>query len=71
MTELDHWALLSAALLAVILAHMIRLRRSGRAPRPPLWKRLAWFIGLAVSASAVTAVVAYAMKALLPDYPHG
>lgn len=41
------------------------------APRAPLWKRLAWFVGLAVAASAVTAIVAYAMKALLPDYPHG
>jgi hypothetical protein len=39
------------------------------APLPPLWRRLAWFIGLAVAGTAVTATVAYAMKALLPDYP--
>ncbi|WP_312160880.1 hypothetical protein [Phenylobacterium sp.] len=41
------------------------------APPPPLWKRLAWFVGLALAASAVTALTAYAMKALLPDYPGG
>ena len=41
----------------------------GAAP-PPLWRRLAWFVGLAVSATVVTALLAYAMKALLPDYPH-
>jgi hypothetical protein len=29
-----------------------------------LWKRLAWFAGLAVAASAVTAAVAYALRAL-------
>ena len=29
----------------------------------PLWKRLAWFFGLAVAAPA-TAVVAYALRAL-------
>ena len=40
------------------------------APSPPLWKRLVWFVGLAVSACAVTMLAAYAMKALLPDYPH-
>ena len=39
MTELDPWALLSAALLAVILAHMIRLRRSGRAPARDAYRR--------------------------------
>ena len=35
------------------------------APLPPLWKRLAWFFGLAVAAALATAVVAYALKALL------
>jgi hypothetical protein len=32
----------------------------------PLWKRLAWFFGLAVAGAGVTAAVAYALKALLP-----
>ncbi|HEY9235605.1 MULTISPECIES: hypothetical protein [Phenylobacterium] len=40
-------------------------------PSPPLWKRLAWFVAIAAGASGVTMIVAYAMKALLPDYPHG
>ena len=31
----------------------------------PLWKRLAWFFGIAISATLVTAAVAYALKALL------
>jgi hypothetical protein len=35
------------------------------APAGPLWKRLAWFFGLAICASAATLVVAYGMKALL------
>ena len=35
------------------------------APLAPLWKRLAWFVGLAVSAAVVTAAVAYLLKALL------
>ena len=35
-------------------------------PPAPLWRRLAWFVGLAVAAALATAVVAYAMKALLP-----
>jgi hypothetical protein len=30
----------------------------------PLWRRLAWFAGLAVAAAAVTAVAAYALRAL-------
>ena len=38
MTELDPWALLSV-LLAVILAHMVRLRRSGRAPARDAYRR--------------------------------
>ena len=39
MTELDPWALLSAALLAVILAHLVRLRRSSRAPARDAYRR--------------------------------
>lgn len=30
----------------------------------PLWRRLAWFFGLAVAASSLTAVVAYTLRAL-------
>jgi hypothetical protein len=30
-----------------------------------LWKRLAWFVGLAVIAASATAAVAYLLKALL------
>ncbi|MBA3050071.1 MAG: DUF2474 domain-containing protein [Brevundimonas sp.] len=33
-------------------------------PSGPLWKRLAWFAALAVAASAVTATVAYGLRAL-------
>lgn len=33
-------------------------------PSGPLWKRLAWFAGLAVTASLLTALVAYALRAL-------
>ena len=40
-------------------------------PLPPWYKRLAWFFGIAVAAITVTAIVAYTMKALLPDYPQG
>lgn len=36
------------------------------APAPPLWRRLVWFLGLAVAATVITAAVAYGMKALLP-----
>lgn len=35
------------------------------APLAPLWKRLAWFFGLAVAASAATATVAYGLRALI------
>lgn len=31
----------------------------------PLWKRLAWFVGLALASTGVTAIVAYGLKALL------
>lgn len=34
-------------------------------PEGPLWKRLGWFFGLAVSAAFATALVAYALRALL------
>jgi hypothetical protein len=37
------------------------------APRP-LWKRLAWFAGLAVGASVATALIATALEALLPSH---
>ena len=35
---------------------------------PPAWKRWAWFIAIALGASAATAVVAYGLKALLPAH---
>ncbi|HEY8573214.1 hypothetical protein [Phenylobacterium sp.] len=35
------------------------------APLPPLWKRLAWFVGLAIAGSAATAAVAYGLRALI------
>lgn len=35
------------------------------APPPPLWRRLAWFVGLAVAGMAATAAVAYALRAML------
>ena len=31
----------------------------------PLWRRLAWFFGLATAGALATGVVAYALKALL------
>jgi type VI protein secretion system component VasF len=37
------------------------------APRRPLWRRLAWFVGIALAAAVVTALVAYGLKALLPS----
>ncbi len=36
------------------------------APARPLWRRLAWFVGLAGAAALATAAVAYGLKALLP-----
>ncbi len=35
------------------------------AAAPPLWKRLAWFVGLALGGAAATAAIAYAMRLLL------
>jgi hypothetical protein len=35
------------------------------APLAPLWKRLAWFAGLAVAGAGVTALAAYGLRALL------
>ena len=32
----------------------------------PLWKRLLWFVGLAVASGLTVAAVAYGLKALLP-----
>ena len=34
-------------------------------PQAPLWQRLGWFAGLALSAALATAGVAYLLKALL------
>lgn len=35
-------------------------------PEPgPLWRRLAWFFGIAIASSAATVAVAYLLKALL------
>jgi hypothetical protein len=39
--------------------------RDGPEPPAPLWKKLVWFFGLAAAASATTAAVAYALRALL------
>ncbi len=33
---------------------------------PPLGRRIGWFAGLALASAAATALVAYALKALLP-----
>jgi hypothetical protein len=38
------------------------------APQGPLWRRLAWFVGLAVAAMLATAAVAYGLKAILPSH---
>ena len=32
----------------------------------PLWKRLAWFFGIAAASGLTVAAAAYALKALLP-----
>jgi hypothetical protein len=31
----------------------------------PLWKRLAWFVGMAAAAGLTTAAVAYGLRAML------
>ncbi|WP_337187367.1 hypothetical protein [Phenylobacterium sp.] len=36
----------------------------GAAPSP-LWRRLAWFVGLAVAGTSATAAVAYGLRSLL------
>jgi hypothetical protein len=36
-------------------------------PAAPLHRRLLWFAGLALASAAVVALVAYALKALLPS----
>ena len=36
------------------------------APLAPLWRRLAWFVGLAVAGAVVTTLAAYGLEALLP-----
>lgn len=35
------------------------------APLPPLWKRLVWFGGLAITGAASCAAIAYALRLLL------
>ena len=35
-------------------------------PSTPLGRRLGWFLGLALGSAAAVALVAYALKALLP-----
>jgi len=35
---------------------------------PPAWKRWSWFVGLALGAALTTALVAYALKAVLPAH---
>ncbi|MGZ8364008.1 MAG: hypothetical protein ACXW3D_08830 [Caulobacteraceae bacterium] len=37
-------------------------------PQAPLWKRLAWFAGIALAASSVTVLTAYALKAFIPSH---
>lgn len=37
------------------------------APPRPLWRRLAWFAGLALVAALVTALIAYGLRVLLPS----
>ena len=36
-------------------------------PRPPLWRRLLWFFGLALGGGFATAAAAYALRWLLPS----
>ena len=37
-------------------------------PKPPLWKQLVWFIGIAVAASLSALLAAYALKAFIPSH---
>ena len=34
-------------------------------PRPPLWRGLLWFIGLAVASAGTVAAAAYALRAMI------
>jgi len=36
------------------------------APARPFWRRLAWFVALAVGSALATALAAFALEALLP-----
>lgn len=38
------------------------------APVAPLWRRLAWFVAIAIAAMLATACVAYGLKAILPSH---
>ena len=38
------------------------------APPKPLWKRLSWFVGIAVCGALATALVATGLEALLPSH---
>jgi hypothetical protein len=38
------------------------------AAQRPLWKRLAWFVGLAIGAGLATGLFALALEALLPSH---
>lgn len=35
------------------------------AAEPPLWRKLAWFVGLGVAGSAAVALAAYGLRALI------
>jgi hypothetical protein len=37
----------------------------GAADGRPLWRKLAWFVGLALASTAATAAVAYGLRALI------
>lgn len=41
---------------------------SADTPPRPLWKRLGWFVGIAVCAALATALAATALEALLPSH---
>jgi hypothetical protein len=48
-----------------MLSSIIEPPPEADAPRAPVWKRLAWFWGLALASAFSTAAVAYLLKALL------